>query len=226
MHTENCISQEIYSPFWSWSQPFSTTYRLMSSFHSNGVLLSLGTGRKRVILSVEGWSELRTQHTSPGLDHWPAKHRARRQLSAGNRTAMIHGCGKTTWPLHRVALSCRRSSRLANAVCGVDFNPTDRWSTEAWRHGGIKIDFVIMNHTTTSWVMHLLQKAQGWQNVLNTPHRRTRCTSPETEDHGRLSAEHRVLYETFNYVQVCCTPMTLRRNMCHKGAFDKYLRVM
>lgn len=83
-----------------------------------------------------------------------------------------------------------------------------------------------MNYTATSWVMHLFQKTQGWQNALNTPHRRTRCTSPETEDHGRLSAEHRVLYKTFNYIQVCCTPMTLRRNMCHKGAFDKYLQVM
>lgn len=130
------LARKYNSLFWSWSQPFSTTYRLISSFHSNGVLLSLGTGRKRVILSVAGWSKIRTQHTSPGLDHWPAKHRARRQLSAGNRAAMIRGCGKTTWPLHKVALSCRRSSRLAKAVCGVDFNPTDRWSTEAWRHGG------------------------------------------------------------------------------------------
>lgn len=93
-HTENCVSLEIYIPFWSWPQPFSTTYRQISSFHSNGALLSLGTGRKRVIVSVEGWSRLRTQHTSPDPDHWPAKRRARRQQSAGNRTVMICACGK------------------------------------------------------------------------------------------------------------------------------------
>lgn len=93
-HTENCVSLEIYIPFWSWPQPFSTTYRQISSFHSNGALLSLGTGRKRVIVSVDGWSRLRTQHTSPDLDHWPAKRRARRQQPAGNRTVMIRACGK------------------------------------------------------------------------------------------------------------------------------------
>lgn len=116
------------------------------------------------------------------------------------------------------------------AAGGVVVSPTQSavWTSipptdDRRRPGGTeeKIDFIIMNHTTTSWVMHLFQKTQGWQNVLNAPHRRTRCTSPETEDHGRLGAEHRVLYKTFNYIQVCCTPMTLRRHTCHKGAFDK-----
>lgn len=110
---------------------------------------------------------------------------------------------KSPWAAGGVVVSPTQSAVRTSIL------PTD----DRRRPGGTeeKIDFIIMNHTTTSWVMHLFQK--GWQNAQNTPHRRTRCTSPETEDHGRLSAEHRVLYQTFNYIQVCCTPVTLRRNM-------------
>lgn len=120
-HTENCVSLERYIPFWSWSQPFSTTYRLISSLHSNGALLSLGTGRKRVIVSVEGWSRLRTQHTSPDLDHWPAKRWARRQQSAGNRTVTIRPCGKASdlytesrWAAGGVVVSPTQSAAQAS----------------------------------------------------------------------------------------------------------------
>lgn len=55
------------------------SYRVISSLHSSGALALLGTDRKRVVLSVEGWSRLRTQHSSPDLDHWPAN--AQRDLS-------------------------------------------------------------------------------------------------------------------------------------------------
>lgn len=55
------------------------SYRVISSLHSSGALALLGTDRKRVALSVEGWSRLRTQLSSPGLDHWPAN--AQRDLS-------------------------------------------------------------------------------------------------------------------------------------------------
>lgn len=48
-------------------------YRVMSSLHSSAALGLVGTGRKRVFLSAEGWSRLRTQQSSPDLDHWPKK---------------------------------------------------------------------------------------------------------------------------------------------------------
>lgn len=177
-----------YLPFQCLSQPFSTAYRLISSFHSNGALLSLGAGRKRVFLSVEGWSRLRTQHTSPDLDHWPAQHRARARHQRA--AVMIHGCGappdlytKSPWAAGGGAGSPTRSAARTSTL------PTD----DRWRPGSMrkekKKDFNIMNHTTTSLVVCFPESTK----VENTPHRRTRRTSPETEDHGRPRAEHRVL---------------------------------
>lgn len=151
----------IYIPFWSRSQPFSATYRLISSFHSNGALLSLGTGRKRVFVSVDGWSRLRTQHTSPDLDHWPAKRGARRQQSAGNRTVKIRACPnpsdlytESRWAPGGGVVSPTQSA-VRISILPMDDQPK-AGST------GEKIDFHIMNHTTTSLLMHLLQKLQRW----------------------------------------------------------------
>lgn len=47
----------------------TAAYRVISSLHSSAALALLGTGRKRVVLSVDGWSRLTTQHSSPDLDH-------------------------------------------------------------------------------------------------------------------------------------------------------------
>lgn len=44
-----------------------SSHRTISSLHSSVGLLD--EDRKRVVLSVEGWSKFRTQHSSPDLNH-------------------------------------------------------------------------------------------------------------------------------------------------------------
>ena len=111
-----------------------TSYRGISSLHSTEASGLLGTDRKRVVLSVEGWSRLRTQHSSPDLDHWPACTKRDSETSAicrkpgGNDLTLR----ENIWPLLKVALSCRSNSRLTKTLCGTEFNPADRWSMGAW----------------------------------------------------------------------------------------------
>lgn len=110
------------------------SYRVISSLHSSGALALLGTDRKRVVLSVEGWSRLRTQHSSPDLDHWPANTQRHSEISAISRKLVGNDLTlrENIWPLLKVALSCRSSSRLTKMLWGMGFSPTDRWSMEAW----------------------------------------------------------------------------------------------
>lgn len=48
-----------------------SSHRTISSLHSSVGLLD--EDRKRVVLSVEGWSKFRTQHSSTDLNHWPVE---------------------------------------------------------------------------------------------------------------------------------------------------------
>lgn len=108
------------------------TYRLISSLHSNVVLLD--KGRKLVVLSVEGWSKVRTQHSSPNRTHWPADAQRCNTLWAGG---IQFGTNRLTRrknlrPLLKVTLSCRSRSRLTRMLCVTDLDPTARWSMWAW----------------------------------------------------------------------------------------------
>lgn len=119
-------------------------YRVISSLHSSGALGLLGTDRKRVVLSVEGWSRLRTQHSSPDLDHWPACTQRDSETLAicrkpGGNDVMLR---RNIWPLLKVTLSCRSRSRLTKTLWGAEFNPTVRWSMGAWERS---------EHTTKSF---------------------------------------------------------------------------
>lgn len=62
-------------------------YREMSLLHSSTAMGLAGMGRKWVLHSEPGWSRLRTQHSSPDLEHCPAKaqcNAVRLQLPAGS----------------------------------------------------------------------------------------------------------------------------------------------
>ena len=54
-------------------------------------------------------------------------------------------------------------------------------------------------------------------------HQRTGCTSLEVEDHGWLSAEQSIFYQSFNHVQVCLTLSTLRRRRINRLLSDDKL---
>ena len=92
------------------------SYRAISSLHSSGTLEFPGADRKRVVLSVEGWSRLRTQHSSPDLDHWPACTQRDSEQSAGGRAESIWRWGKISdlylrspWAAGAGAVSLRHS---------------------------------------------------------------------------------------------------------------------
>lgn len=109
------------------------SYMLISSFHSSVVLLD--KGRKRVVLSVEGWSKLRTQHSSPDRTHWPVDAQGHNTPSASGRK--LGGNNMTRRrdnirPLLKVTLSCWSRSRLTRTLCGTDLDPTERWSMGTW----------------------------------------------------------------------------------------------
>lgn len=112
------------------------SYRVISSLHSSGALELLGTDRKRVVLSVQGWSRLRTQHSSSGLDHWPVDTQRRSETSAISRKLNRHDLmpRENIWPLLKVTLSCRSCSCRTKTLWDTEFSPTDRRSMGAWEH--------------------------------------------------------------------------------------------
>lgn len=72
-----------------------SSHRTISSLHSSVGLLD--EDRKRVVLSVEGWSKFRTQHSSPDLNHWPVEAQQHSNPSASGRelkTEMMWRWGK------------------------------------------------------------------------------------------------------------------------------------
>lgn len=57
-----------------------------------------------------------------------------------------------------------------------------------------------------------VKKKNKKNTTTHISHQRTGC-SLEVEDHGWLSAEQSILYQSFNHVQVCLTLSALRRKI-------------